>query len=253
MNHFEISLVVFACVFGSALAGMMLHKLLPPNHLTEESIGVIKLATGLIATMAALVLGLLVSSAKVSFDTEGTNLVHNAANVVRLDRALANYGPETRDIRTALKRTYAETIRIMDSGDSGQLARLGSAEAIDRTETFERSVERLTPGNASQGRLRMEALALVHEILGARWLSILQAHGSIPVSLLAILILWLSIIFGTFGMFAPRNGTIIAAFVVCAVSTSGAVFLIEELSTPLDGVARVSVVPMRTALSLLGQ
>jgi hypothetical protein len=64
---------------------------------------------------------------------------------------------------------------------------------------------------------------------------------------------WLSIIFGTFGLFAPRNGTIIATLVMCALSTSGAIFLIEEMSTPLDGIIRVSVAPMRDTLGRLGE
>jgi hypothetical protein len=251
--HLVTALIVFVCVFGSALLGLFLRDVLPSHHLSDESIGVVKLATGLIATMAALVLGLLVSSAKVSFDTESSNLVRNAATVISLDRVLANYGPETQEVRALIKRFYAGSIQILDSGDAKQLARLGSPEAVSQTENFERKIEELTPHNATQGRLQAHALQIVDEVFAQRWLALLQAQGSIPKSLLVVLVAWLSVIFGTFGLFAPRNGTIIAALVVCALSTAGAIFLIEELSTPLSGIARVSVAPMRNALTHLGE
>src|SRR5947209_7510386 len=98
MNHLVIAVTVFVCVFGSALIGLFVRKKLPAHHLNDESTGVVKLATGLIATMAALVLGLLVSSAKASFDTVSAELTQNAASIIRLDRVLAKYGPETREV-----------------------------------------------------------------------------------------------------------------------------------------------------------
>ncbi len=253
MSHLVVAFIVFVCVFGSAMLGLYLRDLLPSHHLSDESIGVIKLATGLIATMAALVLGLLVSSAKVEFDTESSDLVHNAATILTLDRVLANYGPETQEIRALIKRSYADSIQILASGDTEQLAKFGSPEAVTLTENFQRKIQDLTPHNAAQGRLQAHALQVVDEVFAQRWLALLQAQNSIPLSLLVVLVAWLSVIFGTFGLFAPRNGTVIAAFVVCALSAAGAIFLIEELSTPLYGIARVSVAPMRNALAHLGE
>lgn len=122
MNHLVDAAIVFACVFGSALLGSYLRRVLPQNHLSDESTGVVKLATGLVATMAALVLGLLISSAKGSFDTMNMELLHSAAAIVRLDRVLARYGPETGEIRSALKRTTEASVAAMSSGDSAQLA-----------------------------------------------------------------------------------------------------------------------------------
>jgi hypothetical protein len=253
VTHLVIAFAVFVCVLGSAIVGLQLRHHLPEHHLSDESVGVVKLATGLVATLAALVLGLLVSSAKVAFDTESSDLVHNAANVITLDRVLANYGSETEEIRVLLKRTYADSIDIIASGDSTQLARLGSPEAMHRTEDFQHKLEALSPHNASQSRLQALALQIVNDIFSARWLALLHAHAAVPPSLLIILVFWLSVIFGTFGLFARRNATVVTAFAVCALSTAGAVFLIEELSTPLDGIARVSVAPMREALSRLGE
>jgi hypothetical protein len=253
VNHLVIALIVFACVLGSALLGLHLRTVLPAHHLSEESIGVVKLSTGLIATMVALVLGLLVSSAKNSFDTANGQLVQNAADVIQFDRVLAKYGPETQDIRALLKRNYAGAVQILASGSASELAQLNSAETINRAEDFQRKVEDLVPHNDAQRGLKARALQIVDKVYAARWLALLQAKGSIPISLLVVLVVWLSIIFGTFGLFAPRNGTIIATLVMSALSTSGAIFLIEEMSTPLDGIIRVSVAPMRDTLGRLGE
>jgi hypothetical protein len=252
VSHLAIASIVFACVLGSSLLGLCLHDLLPAGHLSDESSGVVKMATGLIATMAALVLGLLVSSAKTSFDTANGELVQNAATVIQLDRVLAKYGPETVDIRTTLKQNYAGAVAILSSGDRSQIARLNSMETINRSDAFERKVEDLTPRNDMQRGLKARALQMVDQVYTARWLTLLQAKGSIPISLLVVLVAWLCIIFGAFGLFARHNGTIVSALVLCALSAAGAIFLIQEMSTPLDGIVRVSVEPMRDTLARLG-
>lgn len=179
--------------------------------------------------------------------------MQNAATVIQLDRVLAKYGPETQPLRTLLKRNYAGAVAILASGEPSQLARLNSSETVIRSEDFERKVEELVPRNDLQRGLKARALQLVDEVYAARWLTLLQAKGSIPISLLVVLVAWLCIIFGTFGLFAHHNGTIIAALVLCAISASGAIFLIQEMSTPLDGIVRVSVAPMQDTLSRLGE
>jgi hypothetical protein len=253
VNHLVDAAIVFACVFGSALLGSYLRRVLPQHHLSDESASVVKLATGLVATMAALVLGLLISSAKGSFDTMNTELLHSATAIVRLDRVLAHYGPETQEIRSALKRTTEVSVAAMSSGDPVQLAKLSSPEAVARVEAFQRQVEELSPHTDMQRQLQARALQIVDDVLATRWLALLQQTGSIPVALLVILVSWLAILFGTFGLFAPRNGTTMTALVMCALSTSGAIFLIMEMNTPLGGVVKLSFAPMRAALDILGR
>jgi len=253
VNHLVDASIVFACVVGSALVGSYLRFILPEHHLSDESIGVVKLATGLVATMAALVLGLLISSAKSSFDTTNNELLHSATQIVRLDRVLAHYGPETLEIRSALKRTTGASIAAMSSGDPAQIAKLSGPEAVARGEDFQRQVEQLAPRNDTQRNLQAHALQIVDDVLATRWLALLQQTGSIPTPLLVILVSWLAILFGTFGLFAPRNGTTMTVLVMCALSTSGAIFLIMEMNEPLSGIVRVSFAPMRAALDILGR
>jgi hypothetical protein len=150
MRHLFIFVIVFVSASGSVMAGLYLRKVLPAHHLSEESAGVVRLATGLIATMAALVLGLLISSAKGSFDTASSELVDTAAHVVRLDRVLAKYGPETKPVRDALRQIYASMVATLASDDPSRLARMDDPESVRRAEDFQRLVEGLSPQDAIQ-------------------------------------------------------------------------------------------------------
>jgi hypothetical protein len=253
VSDFVIALIVFVCVFGSALLGLYLRTMLPQHHLGDDSVGVVKLATGLIATMAALVLGLLISSAKSSFDTVNSELVHNAAGVVRLDRVLAQYGPETQEVRGLIKQSYGTWIQTLVSRDPAEVAALGSVQALRGMEGLQHKLKELSPRNAEQRELQTNAIQIADEVLAVRGLALLQAVGSLPIPLLVALVLWLSIIFGAFGMLTPANATVIAALFMSALSTSVAIFLILEMTKPLDGLFTVSFAPLRAALAILAQ
>lgn len=251
MTHLLIFLLIFGSVFGCSLLGMFASTRLPSRHLAEESASSIKLATGLIATIAALVLGLLISSAKTSFDAVNSDLNHNAVNILRLDRTLSQYGPEAQPLRVALKRSYGHWIELLSSDDSSKFATLDSAQILSHISEFQHRLAQLTPTDAVQRQLRDRALDISDEVFASRWLALMQKHGTIPVPLLLILGAWLCVIFGTFGLFAPHNGTVVFFFLLCALSAAGAIFVILEMDTPLSGLVRVSLAPMREALAQL--
>src|SRR6476469_523546 len=115
MSAFAIAAVVLVCVFASALIGVYLRSVLPKEHLQDDSIDLIKLGIGLIATLTALVLGLLISSAKTSFEKVNDDLVQTAAQMVLLDRVLGHYGPETTELRAHMKQMYAQVIERLSS------------------------------------------------------------------------------------------------------------------------------------------
>ena len=252
MNDVVIALIVFGCLSASALLGSYVRERLPSHHLSDDSVTVVKLATGLIATMSALVLGLLVSSAKGTFDAANTELEGAAAKVVQFDRLLARYGTDTQGIRTELKHNYAEVTKVLVSRDRRQIATLDSPEAIHRSESLQRQVESLSPGNDYQRSLKAEALQDMDTVFATRWLILLQSNQSIPPVMLVILVTWLGIIFGSFGLFAPCNGTIVAVLLMCALSTGATIWLVEELNRPLDGFICVSLEPLEHTLERLG-
>jgi hypothetical protein len=253
VSHVATALIVFACVFGSAFLGLYLRTILPKHHLSDESTNALKLAVGMIATMAALVLGLLISSAKTLFDTVNGEVVQNAASLIHLDRALAKYGPETTVVRDLIKQRVGASIQILASGDPAQLAKLRSPEALRGSESIQAKVEALAPRSDTQREARASAVQIADEVLSARQLMILQAEGSPPTILLVCLVLWLAIVFCSFGLFAPANATVIVGLFLGALSTSVAIFLMLEMDTPLDGVITISLTPMREALAMLGQ
>jgi hypothetical protein len=252
MSSSAIALIAFACVFGSALFGLYLRAILPDHHLKDDTLSTVKLATGLIATMSALVLGLLISSAKGSFDRINNELVESAARIVSLDRALADFGPETRDLRDIIKRNYTIKVELMTSGDTAQLAKLDTPEMMSETEHLHAIVWQLAPRDEAQRGLRTRALQLVNELASTRTLILLQKDGSIPMPLLGALVSWLIIIFAAFGVCAPRNYTTIGALLVCSLCASAAIFLILELDRPLDGFIRIPGAPLHAAIAHLG-
>ena len=111
MNITLIAAVLFACLAGASLLGRRVHRHLPQDHLSADSRDAVKLAMGLVATMTALVLGLLVSSAKGTYDTARSEVIQMAAKVAFLDRALALYGPDATDARRDLRAAVADAVR----------------------------------------------------------------------------------------------------------------------------------------------
>ena len=243
--------IVFACVFGGALLGMFLRTALPEHHLSTDSKDVVKLGMGLLATMAALVLSLLIASAKSSYDTQRSELTQLSANVILLDRVMAHYGPETKDARDLLRRTVARALERMWSKDGSRPAPLEPAAAGE--ERLYDKIQALSPRNEAQRSLRAEALRISTDLGRTRWLLSEEAGGSIPVSFLVMLILLVAVIFISYGLFAPPNATVIATLFVCALSVSGAIFLILELDRPFAGLIQISSAPLRSALANLGQ
>jgi hypothetical protein len=241
--------IVFACVFAGALLGMLLRKILPEDHLSSDSKDVVKLGMGLIGTMAALVLSLLISSAKGAYDTRSSEVTQMSANIILLDRVLAHYGPEAREARDLLRRSVARLIDQMwpeSSAGSSQPTPTGGLEA------FYDKIQVLSPQNDAQRSLQAQALTICIGLGQTHWLLAGQSDRSIPVPFLVVMVCWLAIIFVSFGLFARPNATVIVALFVCALSFSSAIFLILELDRPFDGLLRISSTPMREAIARLG-
>lgn len=253
MSSREIALIVLACVFGSAMLGLFLGKVLPDRHLDNNSRDTVKLATGLIATLAALVLGLLVSSAKGTFDDVSNELMQVSVKIVLLDRVLAQYGPESKELRAGMKSGFSTATEQLLSADESQQAKLNTPEAVARLEVIQARIRALSPQNDAQRGLQARAIEISGDLASSRWLMVMQSKGSISTPMLVVMVFWLSIIFAAWGVFAPRNLVVAAALFACALSVSGATFLILELDRPLDGWIRVSPIPIQEAISHLGE
>ncbi len=254
MSPIAISLIAFASILGGTLFGMFLRTLLPEHHLSADSKDVMKMGTGTVATMAALVLGLLISSAKGTFDTVNSGLVQTGSKIILLDRIMANYGPETREARDILRRTVATTLKRIWPEEKNAIAIEKFVKGKSGAEDVEEKLRQLSPRNDDQRQLHSRALQIIGEIEEARWLVIEQiGQSSLPVPFLVLLICWLSLIFAGFGLFTSRNTTVIVVLFVCALSVASSLFLILELNQPYGGLIKVSSAPLLTALAHLGQ
>jgi hypothetical protein len=253
MSSLDIAGIAFVCIFGGALLGMFVRTALPENHLSQDSKDVVKLGMGLIATMAALVLGLLTGSAKSAFDTQDGELKQMAAHVLLLDRTLAHYGPDTKSIRDQIRRAIAYKLAVTWPED-GSAARVDTSENTPAVEGIEEAIRALSPQNDVQRALQSRALQITGDVLQTRWLMFgQQAGNAIQTPLLVVLVFWLAALFASFGLFAPRNATVIAVLCVSALSVSGAILIILEMNQPFQGLVKVSSAPLRYTMAHLGQ
>jgi hypothetical protein len=247
-----IGWVVFALVFGSAMLAMALHAVVPDHHLSTDSKDVVKLGIAVIATMSALVLSLLIASAKSSYDARSREFTQMSGNLILLDRVLAHYGPETKEVRDLLHRSVVDAADRIGSSENFQLPILAPTTAT--SESIYEKILHLSPQNETQRSLQGEALRTAVELSQARWLLFEQrASSAIPMPFLVVLVFWLCIIFASFGLYAPRNTTVVATLGVCALSLAGAIFLILELDHPFEGFIRTSNAPLQSAIAHLGQ
>ena len=249
MTSTTIGLCVFACVFGAAASAMLVRNSLPKHHLNADTKDLVKLAMGLVATMAALVLGLLVASAKGTHDAQRSTVVQIAGKAAFLDRVLTLYGPGAAEARVLLRRALEEAITHIWPGNKSQEAQLAPNTASG--EALYEAILKLAPQNDVQRSLKSQALAITSDLGQMRWLLFEQAGAVIATPLLVMVAFWLAILFFSFGLFGPANTTAIGALLVAALSVSGAIFLILELDQPFGGLIQISSQPMRNALSHL--
>ena len=247
MNPLLISLLVFAIVFGGALLGAVLRPLLSEQHLQQDSKDIVKMTTALIGTLAALVLGLLIASAKSSYDLKTNQVRQMTAKIILLDSLLAQYGPEATPLRIGLRQSIqpmADRIWHEQKTPTKPVQFEASAQSL----AFENELERLTPKNDAQRSLQSRAVAAFMEGAQTRLLLFTQAGGSIPTPFLIILVFWLSAIFVSFTLFGQTNLVVMTSLFLCALSFAGAIFLVMELDNPFTGLMGISSATLRSAL-----
>lgn len=250
MIELGIGAIIFACVFGGAIAGMLIHVVLPEHHVRKETEDVIRLGMGVIGTLSALVIGLLIASAKGSFDTKDSEVRQFSADLILLNRQLVHYGAETKEARDLLRRY---TVFAIDSTwPDGASPSSADARGWMLLEDVQDRLRALVPRDDAQRWLQARALEISGDLARTHWLLDVQTGRSIRTPFLVVLVSWLTIIFTSFGLFAPRNATAIAALVVCSLSIAGSIFLILEMDWPFGGLIQISSAPMREALAQAG-
>lgn len=249
MNAILVSSIVFVFVFAAALAGMAIRRALPEEHVGSDAKDIVRLTTGLMATMSALVLGMLVSSSKASYDASKNDVATMSADIVTIDRQLAKYGPETGEIRTAFRHLVEDNLRRIWPNEASQHSDL---KPQDYGEVLADQVDSLAPKSDQQTVVKAQLTPMIVGLRKTQLLVFLKSQQSgVPLPLLMVLVSWLAAIFASFGLFAPRTSTVVVTLCLGALAVSSAIFIILEMYSPFSGVLRISPSPVIEALNQL--
>ena len=247
MGALALSCVIYLLLLAGIFSGVVFRRLLPGHHVSKETRDVVRLGAGLIATIAALVLGLLIAAAKSSFDTRTNQVKQLTANVILLDNLLVQYGSEATSVRGLLRSAVNP---IIDRLWSEKLT-AGPFAATGEGEKLYLAIHALSPQNQIQRSVQARAIQVVNELAQTRLLLFVEADNFLPTPFLAILVFWLIIIFLSFSLFSDLNATALAFLCVFALSASCAIYLILELNEPFTGLMRISDAPLRNVLAPL--
>jgi Protein of unknown function (DUF4239) len=255
MSAMLIAFFVLVFTFGGALSGMLLRRVLPDDHFSADSRDTVKVTIGLVGSMTALVLGLVTASAKSSYDEVDAAVKQTAVNLLSLDRLLARFGSDARELRTGLKSSIEGRVDAIwpEGAVAGGRAdgRLNVPSQLQ--EQFADRIAALTPDNDAHRALQSRAVEMAERLLEQRWLAVSQSQAPVPTAFLVILVFWLTVAFASYGLYAPVNGTTTAALFLGSVSVAAAIFLVLELGTPFEGEVKVSGEPLRRATALMAQ
>lgn len=218
-NSVLIASLAFMAIFGGSLGGIWLSAKLPQPHLTTESRTAISVSMAVVGTLSALVLSLMISNASTSFNTRALATEGLAVDLVKLNHALVRYGGEAAQARRLLQGYGVAKARELSAHDHRRDLGLDS---LRRLEQVDDAVLVLHPADVRGHDIQQRAMNLVDAITDARWTLAETAAPSIPHAVLVVLISWLTLLFASFGLFAPRNQTVLVAQLLCALAISGA-------------------------------
>jgi hypothetical protein len=251
MNTLFTTGIVSACLLAAVWIGMWLRRFLPEHDLSPQSRRIVEMAMGLVVTMSALLLGLLVNSAKTSYDTIRTQVRQGASNFALLDRILVIYGPRAAEVRGELPALIEESTRRMWPDDADIPAQ--SKPKPEMGNAFYTAVLRLEARDDTERALKAQAVSLTLEL--GQLNSLMQAESTTSISkpMLVVVVLWLVMIFLAFSLIAPPNATVNFALIASALCAAGAILMILELDQPFAGLMRISNEPMLDVLRQLGK
>lgn len=240
MSDALIALAFFLCLAGAAFGALFINARLPERHRAQDTSNVVRLCAGIFVVMTSLVLGLMVTSAKSTFESVDKNLHAYATELILLDRTLRYYGPETAEARRQLLTYVKQAAARMAQSDPVLSSR--SAESLLNDVAF--SLRSLKPADPQHAALLLRAEQRFETAYEMRWTLVEQSEGTIPFPLIALVGAWLVLIFASFGYCAPRNAVVIASLFVSALLIAGAIYLILDMDGPFDGTIQVSPAPL---------
>ena len=242
-------LLVFAILAASALLSLWLYPQLPERYRSAETTSNLRLGMGVIATITAVVLGLLINSVNGHFDLANRDVQALGADLIVLDRTLRFRGPDAAHARDLLAR-YTDRVVEGTFPSSGQAPIVDDRVAEDLLDQTEQAILSLQP-DPRQPDFKEQALTQVRNIVRRRQTLIAESGSVVSPPIVVAVTLWLMLVFASFGYNAPRNGMMVIILLVCAASVASAIFLILEIDRPISGLIIVSSDPIQHALSVM--
>jgi hypothetical protein len=237
----------FVLIVLSIVGGLWLRYRLPEHHLSGDSKDVIRLATALIGTMAAVVLALLFASTRTSYEATNGHVARLTAGIVELDQLLKEYGgPRGAALRRSLRDDVAYMIAAIWRDDATPTPELLRPVAQEETVLYQ--LRELAPTTPVQSSLQARALAVSTDIDQTRLTLFSQPPDSLSKPFITVLVIWLCFIFASFSMSAKANPTLVIVLLTCALTASTAIYLILELGQPFDGLLQISNSGLKAAL-----
>ena len=251
MTPLLMSLAAFACIFGGTFLGIFIRRKLPDHHLSGDTKDIVRQGTGLIATLASLVLGLLIASANGKFETENSQVKQLIANIILLDNTLAQYGAEANPVRALLRRDVGTAADKIWSESRRTFGQPKPFEANSPGLALYNETLKLVPKTDAQRFYQARAMDALIDIGKTRLLLFTSTTGSIPLPFLIVLVGWLALIFASISLFAESNARTVMILCIFSFAASAAIFLILELSQPFAGLMMISDEPFRNSLAAL--
>lgn len=247
MQPIWISLAACGVMLLGAAIGVLLRRRLPDHHLDDHARDIVRMGAGLVGTIAALVLGLLINSASSSYEAQRTEVRQIAANLILFDAVLDQYGPETKPLRLLLREAVDQMIDRIWNGPHAKVrgALYGSGTLASQVYA---DLHALPGETAVRSALAAQALQLAVPISQARLALYEQSRSGLPLPILIVLIFWLTVLFASYCLFSPVNPTSAVALLLVALSVAAALFLILEMVEPFSGLMQISSEPIRAAV-----
>jgi hypothetical protein len=233
------------------MIGLLLGRVIHENYRDDATQKIVQTAMGTISLVAALVLGLLVATAKNKFDTDNQQTEQFAANLMLLNRELANFGPGANESKGLLRKYTIAKIAATWPKESGPKPGPNDPPPWELLESFQKSVIGLIPQTESQRSEVTTALQTTADLTKTTWLETAKEADHIQHPFVFVMLGWLFLLFVGYGLYAPRNLLVVAALFVGALSIAGAIVLIVDMDSPFEGLIVVSPEPMQKALATM--
>lgn len=246
-----MSLAAFVCIFAGTFLGIFVRRKLPDHHLSGDTQSIVRQGTGLIATLASLVLGLLIASANGRYEAENGHIKQLTAHFILLDNTLALFGPDADPIRELLRRDVGMAADRIWSEGRTEFGKQKPFHADAQALSILDEVLKLVPKTDAQRFYQSRALDALVDIGKTRLMLFTATTGSIPIPFLIVLVGWLALIFASISLFAESNARTVTILCIFSFAASAAIFLILELSQPFAGLMMISDEPLRDALAAL--